>query len=138
MNLAFMYLLQGEKAPDHNTISRFRREHLSTCMEDLLTQFVQLLAENGEINFENLFVDGTKIEANANKYTFVWKSAIEKNKQKLQTNVRQFLAEELGIQDHPALFTAPYLKRQLQKLHNQVKKERIVFVYGKGKRKTDL
>ena len=107
-------------------------------MEDLLTQFVQLLAENGEINFENLFVDGTKIEANANKYTFVWKSAIEKNKQKLQTNVRQFLAEELGIQDHPALFTAPYLKRQLQKLHNQVKKERIVFVYGKGKRKTDL
>ena len=84
LNLAFIYLLSGEKAPDHSTIARFRKYHLTSCVEGLLTQLVELLAESGEIHFENLFIDGTKIEANANKYTFVWKGFIEKSEAKLQ------------------------------------------------------
>ena len=69
LNLAFMYLLRGEKVPDHNTIARFRQKHLTHCVEGLLIQLVNLLAEADEIQFENLFIDGTKIEANANKYS---------------------------------------------------------------------
>ncbi|MCR4775435.1 MAG: transposase, partial [Saccharofermentans sp.] len=60
LNLAFMYLLKGEKAPDHNTIARFRREHLISCVEGLLTQLVKLLAEADEIHFENLFMRGAE------------------------------------------------------------------------------
>lgn len=48
-------------------------------MEDLFYQMVQHLHNIGEVNFENLFVDGTKIEANANRYTFVLKKAVSKN-----------------------------------------------------------
>ena len=66
-----MWLLQGNKAPDHSTISRFRKYYLPGAAEDLFCQLVKHLKEIEELNFENLFVDGTKIEANANRYTFV-------------------------------------------------------------------
>ena len=57
---------EGKSAPDHNTIARFRREHLPYAVEDLLNQMVKLLVECGEISFEEsvVFIDGTKIEAN--------------------------------------------------------------------------
>ncbi len=46
-------------------------------------QQVKYLAEQNEILFENVFIDGTKIEANTNRYTFVWKKAIYKNEEKM-------------------------------------------------------
>ena len=82
-DIRFMWLLNGEPAPSHATISRFQDERLSDAMEGLFYQFVEKLYEMGEIKFKNLFVDGTKTEAYANKYTFVWKKAIEKNLKKL-------------------------------------------------------
>ena len=69
-DINFRWLLQGQKAPDHNTIARFRSSRLSDCIEDLFDQLVNKLAQLNEIKFENVFVDGTKIEANANQYTF--------------------------------------------------------------------
>ena len=74
-DIRFMWLLQYHKAPDHTTISRFLENNMSGCAEDLFCQLVEKLAEMGEIDFEELFVDGTKIEANANRYTFVWAKA---------------------------------------------------------------
>lgn len=138
MNIAYMYLLNGQKAPDHNTINRFRKHNLMVCIEDLLTQFIQLLSEQGEIQFRNLFIDGTKIEANANKYTFVWKKAVEKNEQKLQKNAAVFLREELGCQILPDRLDSVFLTRELKHLRNKAKREHIVFVYGSGSRKTTL
>ncbi|MDY3781327.1 MAG: transposase, partial [Candidatus Faecousia sp.] len=72
----FMWLLEGFKAPEHSTISRFRKDRLGNCMSKLFQQLVFKLYELGEIKFENLFIDGTKIEANANKYSWVWKKAV--------------------------------------------------------------
>ena len=65
-NVNFMYLLEGQRAPDHNIIVRFRSKHLPEAIEDLLYQLVQLLVEQGEISFEEsaVFIDGTKVEAN--------------------------------------------------------------------------
>ena len=79
-----MYLLEGQRPPDHNTISRFRKEHLPYAVEDLLDQMVKLLMQNGEISFERsaVFIDGTKIEANANRYSFVWKTAVTNRQRK--------------------------------------------------------
>ncbi len=78
-DIRFMWLLNGEPAPSDSTITRFQRGHLAEAIEGLFYQFVNKLHEIGEIKFKNLFVDGTKTEAYANKYTFVWKSVVEKN-----------------------------------------------------------
>jgi transposase len=83
-DINFRWLLQGYKAPDHATISRFRKDYLSNeVVEELFYQQVNYLATQNEILFENVFIDGTKIEANANRYTFVWKKAVLKNKGKM-------------------------------------------------------
>lgn len=58
----------------HTTINRFRDERLVRQMEELLYQFIGLLYESGELQYKNDFVEGTKIEAYANRYTFVWKN----------------------------------------------------------------
>ena len=75
----FMWLLEGFKSPDHNTIARFRTVRLEPVLDDLFNQFIIKLYENNEIELKNLFIDGIKIEANANKYTFVWKKTVSKN-----------------------------------------------------------
>ena len=58
-----MWLLNGEVAPSHATISRFQEEKLAGAIEGLFYQFVEKLYEMGEVKFKNLFVDGTKMEA---------------------------------------------------------------------------
>ena len=138
LNLAFMYLLRGEKVPDHNTIARFRKHHLASCVEGLLTQLVELLAEADEIQFENLFIDGTKIEANANKYSFVWRGAIEKNEAKLQIKATEYLKEELGFTAVPEYRRSQYLQKVLSDLVLIADSNGTEFVYGSGKRKSEL
>ena len=64
----FMWLLEGFKAPDHNTIARFRTGRLEPILDDLFNQFIVKLYENNELELKNLFIDASKIEANANKY----------------------------------------------------------------------
>ena len=75
-NINFMYLLEGGKAPDHNTISRFRRYCMGDAAEGLMHQLTKLLLDLGEISLAEgaVFIDGTKIEANANRYSFVQKN----------------------------------------------------------------
>jgi transposase len=99
-DINFMWLLQGEKVPDHNTISRFRSKRISVAGEDLFYQLIKKLLKLKEIKFENIFIDGTKIEANANKYTFVWKKSTDKSEVKLQEKLRMLirtLNDELNI-----------------------------------------
>ena len=82
-----MYLLEGMPAPDHATIARFISLHFSACAKVLLAQMSDLLYLLGEISGKTIFIDGTKIESAANKYTFVWKRAITKNQARLYTKL---------------------------------------------------
>ena len=93
-DINFMWLLQGQKVPDHNTIARFRNGRLSGgIVEGLFNQLIIKLSELGEIQYENIFIDGTKIEAYANKYTFVWKKTTLKNEQRMQEKAKAFFAK---------------------------------------------
>lgn len=130
LNLAFHYLLHGEKCPDHNTLYCFRKYHLSSCAEDLLTQFINLLSEQGEIPFENLFVDGTKIEANANRYRFVWAKAVRKNAEKLQIKAQAFFQERRLLAAIPETLQAADLRKALRQLEKEKERLGIVFVSG--------
>ena len=141
-DINFMYLLEGMPAPDHATIARFISLHFSACAKVLLAQMSDLLYLLGEISGKTIFIDGTKIESAANKYTFVWKRAITKNQARLYTKLSSFVAEceELyGIrtvyQDQISIHTLKRLKRQLCRIKVQ---EGIVFVHGIGRRKTQL
>ncbi|MGO1672196.1 MAG: transposase, partial [Sphingobacterium sp.] len=82
-HIPFMWL-SGMSRPDHNTINRFRGERLRNVLRNIFEEVVLLLAGEGLVSIENVYVDGTKIEANANRYTFVWKKAIQNNKEKMR------------------------------------------------------
>ncbi|MBO5322120.1 MAG: IS1182 family transposase [Clostridia bacterium] len=133
-NINFMWLLDGAKAPDHNTIARFRTRRLQKIIEDLFAQLVAKLSSLGEIELKNLFVDGTKIEANANRYSFVWKKTVEKNGAKLEEKINISL-EELNIK-YKRSFSNIYEAQKY--LLNQKEKFNIEFVNGKGKHKLPL
>ncbi len=82
-NIHFMWL-SGMNTPDHNTINRFRSERLKDILRQVFTQVVLLLSEQGVLNIKELYTDGTKIEANANRYTFVWGKAIKTSKERIK------------------------------------------------------
>ena len=82
-NIHFMWL-SGMSQPDHNTINRFRSERLKEPLQKIFVQVVQLLAAEGLLSIKELYIDGTKIEANANRYTFVWGNGIKTNKEKMK------------------------------------------------------
>ena len=75
-DINFMYFLEGKPVPDHATFARFRSIHFALCAKRILAEMSNLLSELGEISGETIFIDGIKIEACANKYTFVWKEAV--------------------------------------------------------------
>jgi hypothetical protein len=82
-NIYFMWL-SAMNTPDHNTINRFRGERLKEVLRDIFTQVVQLLAQEGLLSIKELYTDGTKIEASANRYTFVWGKAIKSSRERIQ------------------------------------------------------
>jgi len=75
--------------PDHNTINRFRSQRLNGEIKAIFTQIVLLLEKEGLVSLENTFVDSTKIEANANRYTFVWGKAIKKQKARISQQLEE-------------------------------------------------
>ena len=128
----YMWLLGDEPAPDHDALNRFRSKQLTEVIEDLFYQLVEKLHGIGEIKYEHLFVDGTKIEANANKYTFVWKKSIGKHQARLEAKLSAFLVD-LGSRYGWLDEISP------NEAYEQLKVlQRSPFVYGRGKRKTQL
>ena len=141
-DINFMYLLEGKPAPDHATFARFVSLHFAQCSKKTLAEVSKLLYSLGEISGKTVFIDGTKIESAANKYTFVWKKAVTKNQAKLFGKILSLVEEcetlyGLHIIHHGkvSLHTLKRLRKKLYRIHRE---EGIVFVHGSGKRKTRL
>ena len=137
-DINYMWLLQGQSAPDHNTIARFRSYRLTEVVEDLFQQLILLLHDHGEISFENLFVDGTKIEACANKYTFVWKKSVDKHAGRLQTKIQTLLNRIPGLEDVREPVSIDAMRQVILRLQEEMAAAGIVAVSGKGKHKSQL
>ena len=84
-----MMWLTGMNQPDHNTINRFRSDRLKGVLKEVFTQVVLMLAESGHLDLKDVYTDGTKIEANANKYTFVWGNSIATNTDKMAKQLEE-------------------------------------------------
>ena len=91
-NVNYMWL-SGMSQPDHRTINRFRGEVMKEVIEEVFYGIVEQLLDKGYIDLEKYFLDGTKMEANANRYSFVWRKSTEKYKAGLQEKVRTLLEE---------------------------------------------
>ena len=141
-DINFMFLLEGSPAPDHATFARFRSIHFAPCSKRILAEMSNALFDMGEISGETIFIDGTKIEASANKYTFVWKKAVTKNQAKLLQKLADFVAECELLYDIKIVYgntiKIRHVKKLRKKLYALKETENIVFVHGIGKRKTPL
>jgi transposase len=85
-NIMFMWIA-GRQRPDFRTINRFRSERMKDVLELVFTGVLQMLVDAKYVQLDHYFVDGTKIEANANRYTFVWGKAVVKHMAKLKEKV---------------------------------------------------
>ena len=141
-DINFKYLLEGKPVPDHATFARFRSIHFAPCAKRILAEMSNLFYELGEVSGETIFIDGTKIEACSNKYTFVWKKAVTKNQEKLLIKIAALIAEceqLYGIQIiHGDTVKMKHVKRLRKKLYALKQEENIKFVHGIGKRKSPL
>ena len=84
--------LAGYEKPDFATINRFRNR-VKKEINAVFTQVVLLLAERGFVSLDVEYIDGTKIESKANRYTFVWRKTVEKNRAKLLEKIRVLLEQ---------------------------------------------
>jgi transposase len=87
-NIHFMWLAGGGK-PDHNTLNDFRGKRLKGHLQKIFSQVVVLLAAEGVLSLKELTVDGTKLEANANRYTFVWGKAIRTSRERIEKQLNE-------------------------------------------------
>ena len=130
-DMNYIWLLNGAPAPSHFEIARFRSKRLAECADELFSQLVHHLHGIGEITFEHLFVDGTKIEANANKYSFVWKKSTNKYEARLDAKLEKLLPELSS--KYGVVASDPRVL-----LSSMEGKADFPFVHGRGNRKSEL
>jgi hypothetical protein len=102
-NIHYMWL-SDMQTPDHNTINNFRSKNLKDTINGIFTQVVVILVEMGYLSLDVIYTDGTKIESRSNRYTFVCRKTVEKNRSKLEAKIRNVLDQiEEGIaqDNHP-------------------------------------
>jgi transposase len=85
----YLMWLSGMTYPDHHTINRFRSERLKDVLKEVFSQVVMLLVESEHVDLKEVYTDGTKIEANANRYTFVWGKSIKNNKARIAKQLEE-------------------------------------------------
>ena len=128
-NIHLMWLSGGAK-PSFRTLNRFRGERLKEHLKELFAEVVKLMAEEGFVSLETAFVDGTKIESRAGRYTYVWGKRVEKDKAKLQEKIASTLQqiEEAITEDgaapdvpEPKAMDAAALKQKVGELNEKIK-----------------
>ncbi len=98
-DIHFMWL-SGRVKPDFITINRFRNR-VKNEINEVFTQIVLLLRAKGFISLDVEYIDGTKIESKANKYTFVWRKTVERNRERLMKKIKVLLSQidDVIVQD---------------------------------------
>lgn len=129
-NIHFMYL-SGNSTPDFRTINDFRGQILKQHIHSLFAELVKMLVEMGYVSLDVQYIDGTKIESVSNRYSFVWKKSVEKNKAKLEAKIHQILSDiegsiqsdnqEVNKEELPQSINSQELKKQLSAINKRLK-----------------
>lgn len=99
-NIYFMWLA-GMEQPDHNTLNRFRSDKLKGVIKEVFAQVVILMVESGHVDLQKAYTDGTKIEANANRYTFVWGKNVKNSRERIKNQLDELwkYTEEIAAEE---------------------------------------
>ena len=133
-DLRIKYLLDGQTPPDHSTINRFRQKIVKLA-PDLLNQMVKILIEEKQIDLSSIYIDGTKIESYANRYSFVWRGSIEKWQEKLRLKIIKHFDLNKDLSPSQVLGVVKIVFNQVCK---ECIEKKVNFVHGQGKRKHQL
>lgn len=142
VNLRFMYLMDRE-TPSYRTFGYFISEVLEDSIEDIFADINHVIFEEEHVDLQHLYIDGSKFEANANKYTWVWKKTTEKSRYRLYEKITT-LIEEIneglvwsGVKISTNTEYVPdYLHEVLEQYAILWQLDETGFVHGKGKHKT--
>ena len=136
-DIYFMWLA-GMKRPDFRTINYYRGKRLKEGFDAVFTQVVRLLHEEGFVSLKVQYIDGTKIESVANKYTFVWRGSVEKYDARLKAKTEALLRQieqNHAIEDQenpvPEELTAEEVTKRVERIKEKVDADNL----GKEERK---
>ena len=126
----FMWI-SGNSTPDFRTIDNFRGQKLKDHIHDLFAEVVKTLQALEVLNLDIQYINSTKIESAANKYTFVWRGSVEKNKAKLEEKIEKILGDidqqiqqdhqEVNQEQVPQKIDAHVLKEKLGEINKKLK-----------------
>jgi len=129
-NIHFMFI-SGNSTPDFRTINDFRGKILKDSIKTLFAEVVKMFVEMGYISLDVQYIDGTKIEAKSNKYTFVWRGSVEKYKEKLEVKINSILSDiensiasdnqEINKEELPKKIDSEELKARLSVINKKLK-----------------
>lgn len=144
-DIRFMWLIENTEPPSHTLIGKVIKE-LGETLPELFKAINDAIESKDPIDREVLHIDGTKIEADANRYSFVWKKAVVKNRLKLYAKISKlipqmnaiFEAEQRKCLETQNRYSAKKLMRYVNKIESIIDAKEIQMVYGKGQRKTPL
>lgn len=125
-DIYFMWLA-GMKRPDFRTINYYRGKRLKEGFDAVFTQVVKLLHEEGFVSLKVQYIDGTKIESVANKYTFVWRGSVEKYDARLKAKTEALLRQiehshAIENQENPVSeeLTAEEVAKRVERIREKV------------------
>ena len=144
-DIRYMWLLDDMKAPSFATFGNFIRDCLTDTIEDIFIEINRVIFEKDNVDLTHAYIDGTKIEANANRYTWVWKKSCITNRDKTFQKVSEII-EEINNEDLACLeikiekrteYAIEYLEEILKQYAETLNIDVTKFVHGKGVRKTN-
>lgn len=142
VNLRFMYLMDRE-TPSYRTFGYFINEILKNSVEEIFSDINHAIFEEEHVDLQHLYIDGSKFEANANKYSWVWKKATEKSRYRLYEKITALIGEineTLSWSGTKISTNTEYVPDYLEEVAEQYavlwQLDETSFVHGKGKRKT--
>ena len=143
-DIRYMWLLDGMKAPTFMTFENFIKHELTDTIENIFLAINQEIFVRDGVDLEHTYIDGTKIEANANKYSWVWKKSCVTNRDKVFQKVTDLLGRmnekvlaSQGIKlEARTEYAIEYLEDVLETYRKAVQLDPEKFVSGKGQRKS--
>ena len=142
-DVRYIWLLDGEKAPSHMTVCNFLNDYVGSNINELFTEINKIVFEREGVDLSRLYIDGTKIEANANKYTWVWKKSCQTSRGKIFGRVTGLIKEinngmlqMLGLRIEPREeYAIEYLEQIIERFATATGAA-VAVKHGRGHHKT--